>query len=244
MAKVFVIDDSVSVCVAIERMLSEQGHDVVWEKDPATSLSTVEKYRPDLVICDLVLPEISGFELCDSLASNPLLSDVPVLMISGRVDDDTQQKVAASEAVGILVKPFSADSLIETVEAILSADSAREETGSMPDWVAEWSAFAALGCRHGVVLGQKDTVLASFGDGDEDGSVKTRLQRLATSCMTSLGQEGGFAPTTATLETEDGVMVAIRLSPDLRLTFELPDARRLGQARFVLGRLRSRLEAN
>lgn len=128
MAKIFVVDDSVSVCVAIQRMLGGRGHDVVWEKLGATALATLERYSPDLIISDLVLPDLDGYELCRAVKANPLLGPTPVIMISGIVDEDVQRQAREAGGDGLLKKPFSAEQLIEEVESLLGGPV----TGELP----------------------------------------------------------------------------------------------------------------
>ena len=97
MAKVSVIDDSLSVCFAIERMLRAHGMEVVSHRSGEAALSRLEEEAPDLVLCDLVLPDIEGFQICTFIREHATLSSVPVIVISGIVDDEVR---AQAEQVG------------------------------------------------------------------------------------------------------------------------------------------------
>lgn len=120
MAKVFVIDDSRSVCFAIERMLSARGLDVVTRRSGQEALLSLEDEMPDLVMCDLVLPDIEGFQICAFLKNHPVLGDVPVIVISGIVDEEVRREAAEVGAVAVMKKPFTSDEMVRLVEELLA----------------------------------------------------------------------------------------------------------------------------
>ncbi len=253
MSKVFVIDDSVSACVAIERMLGSQGFDVVWEMDAITALRTVEKYLPDLVICDLVLPDISGFEVCQSLRSNPLLDSVPVLLISGDVDDDVRRRADECDAAGIIEKPFTAALLIETVQATLGAveptpeeePSDRAHLALRQQVATELDALGFLDYQFACVLDDKGRLVAVSGLMSPEALAPdtsrelTSLSRLAWQAMG--GSRDGTGPMRLTLETDSGVRLVDDLGPGYLLVVSLPNSGSLGLTRFMMRKVGRRL---
>jgi CheY-like chemotaxis protein len=120
MAKVFVVDDSVSVRKAVERVLAPRGMAVTSCASGNEALARLPAEAPDLLICDLVLPDLDGYEVCRWLRQVPALAATPVLFISGIVDADVASRVAALGVEGILKKPFSGEDLVATVERILT----------------------------------------------------------------------------------------------------------------------------
>jgi CheY-like chemotaxis protein/predicted regulator of Ras-like GTPase activity (Roadblock/LC7/MglB family) len=124
MARVFVVDDSVSVRKAVERLLAPRGMAVASCASGNEALARLPGEAPDLLICDLVLPDLDGYEVCRWLRQVPALATTPVLFISGIVDADVQGRVAALGVEGILKKPFSGEDLVATVERILAASRA------------------------------------------------------------------------------------------------------------------------
>jgi CheY-like chemotaxis protein/predicted regulator of Ras-like GTPase activity (Roadblock/LC7/MglB family) len=120
-AKVFVVDDSVSVRKAVERLLAPRGMTVTSCASGNEALARLPGEAPDLVICDLVLPDLDGYEVCRWLRQVPALAATPVLFISGIVDADVASRVAALGVEGVLKKPFSGEDLAATVERILAA---------------------------------------------------------------------------------------------------------------------------
>ncbi len=245
MSKIFVIDDSVGACVAIERMLGSQGFDVVWETDAFTALQTVEKHSPDLVICDLVLPDISGYEVCRSLRSNPLLNSVPVVLISGDVDDDVRRRTRECDAAGIIAKPFTPALLIEKVEATLGAVSPLPDVEEVLSEVpfalqsrltAELDAFGALDCQLVSVVDGEGRVVAAYGRASSD-SLRPALKReLATLCkLVDLVSEGKdeIGEALLTLESDSGLRLVDALGGGYLLVVISASPGALGLARFL-----------
>ncbi|MEM6457098.1 MAG: response regulator [Acidobacteriota bacterium] len=120
-ARVYVIDDSLSVCFAIARALGEGGFEVVTERSGQTALANVGAIAPDLVICDHILPDVEGFHICAFIKNSPALVDTPVLMISGLVDEAFRSQATAMGADGVLKKPFTAAELKAVVNSLVAA---------------------------------------------------------------------------------------------------------------------------
>ncbi len=136
MAKVFVVDDSVSVRKAVERVLAPRGMAVTSCASGNEALARLPGEAPDLLICDLVLPDLDGYEVCRWLRQVPALATTPVLFISGIVDADVASRVAALGVEGILKKPFSGDDLVATVERILTASRLASPAASRAESLA------------------------------------------------------------------------------------------------------------
>ncbi|MCG8455472.1 MAG: response regulator [Holophagales bacterium] len=118
MPKVYVIDDSMSVCFAIERMLRARGMEVISERSGEAALRGLVEHGPDLVLCDLVLPDVEGFEICSFIQGHPRLSSTPVIVISGIVDDAVRAQAHRVGAIGVLKKPFATEELVALVERV------------------------------------------------------------------------------------------------------------------------------
>lgn len=119
--RVLVVDDSLSVRRAIERMLLPKGLRVTGATDGGEALERLAAERPDLVICDVMLPEVDGYEVCRFVRRRPALAHVPVLLISGVSSPDVEERAAEAGAVGVLPKPFTSDSLLARIEGIVGS---------------------------------------------------------------------------------------------------------------------------
>src|SRR6266849_4831474 len=120
MPTVLIADDSLSVRKVAERLLLEAGLEVALAANGEEALTWMSNKRPDLVIADVIMPDKSGFEVCAFIRSHASLSDTPVLLVSGFVDDEITRQAAACLADGIIKKPFQGKALREQVLGLLS----------------------------------------------------------------------------------------------------------------------------
>jgi CheY-like chemotaxis protein len=124
MARILVIDDEELVRRAVVRMLATAGHDVREAPDGASGLSLWRDGGADLVLTDICMPDMTGFELISELRAAG--ETVPVIAMSGTVavtDLEVIRQVELLSAVHLLAKPFSWDQLMTAVNAALSATS-------------------------------------------------------------------------------------------------------------------------
>jgi CheY-like chemotaxis protein len=117
--RVLVVDDSQSVRRAIGRMLAPRGLAVAEAADGRQALERLAEGRPDLVISDVMLPQLDGYEVCRVVRGRRGLAGVPVLLISGVCSPEVERRAAAAGAAGVLAKPFTAEALVARVEALL-----------------------------------------------------------------------------------------------------------------------------
>jgi CheY-like chemotaxis protein len=120
MPTVLIADDSLSVRKVAERLLLEAGLEVALAANGEEALTWMSNKRPDLVIADVIMPDKSGFEVCAFIRSHASLSDTPVLLVSGFVDDEITRQAEACLADGIIKKPFQGKALREQVLGLLS----------------------------------------------------------------------------------------------------------------------------
>ena len=121
MPQILIVDDSVSVRKALERILKSREVDVVAAKSAEDALETLGSLSPDLIIADVIMPGLSGFELCETLKKQEVHKDTPVMLISGVVDGEVESKAQQVGAVGVVKKPFTPDDIFPKIEAALGA---------------------------------------------------------------------------------------------------------------------------
>jgi CheY-like chemotaxis protein/predicted regulator of Ras-like GTPase activity (Roadblock/LC7/MglB family) len=120
MPKVLVVDDSLSVRKVVERALEPRQIEVVTASSGAEALERLEREQPDVVICDVVLPDKDGYEVCQFVRAHARLGRTPVLLISGIVDERVRERAAQVRSNGVMFKPFSADTLVRKVDELLA----------------------------------------------------------------------------------------------------------------------------
>ncbi|ADY27395.1 response regulator receiver protein (plasmid) [Deinococcus proteolyticus MRP] len=131
MSNIFVIDDSISVRKALELALKKEGLNVRTAASAEAALEQLDSEPTDLIIADVIMPGLSGFELCQKLKADDRYRHIPLLIISGNVDADTRQQAHDVGAAGVLKKPFRQEELMPAVRhALASAAPAPEVTAS------------------------------------------------------------------------------------------------------------------
>ncbi len=127
MAKVLVVDDEENLVATPKYNLAKEGYEVCTALDGTSALATASKEKPDLVILDIMLPGVSGFEVCRKLRRD---TTVPILMLTAK--DEEVDKVAGLElgADDYVTKPFSMRELMARVRAMLRrVDMLQEQAG-------------------------------------------------------------------------------------------------------------------
>ena len=119
MKTVFVVDDHVATLAQAEEMLEK--HYVVVTLQSAESMFTVlEKIVPDLILLDIVMPEMSGLEALQALKSNPKYADIPVIFLTGLTDSDTETLGIELGVKDFISKPISEAILLNRVKTYIA----------------------------------------------------------------------------------------------------------------------------
>ena len=114
--KIVVIDDEESVREVVRAYLEKDGFRVFTAADGREGLALAEKHQPDLIVLDLMLPDVSGEEICEEVRSR---SDVPIVMLTAKASEDERIAGLVAGADDYLVKPFSPRELVARVRAVL-----------------------------------------------------------------------------------------------------------------------------
>jgi DNA-binding response OmpR family regulator len=112
--KVLLVDDDIEIVEMIGKVLDEDGRfEVRIAANGFDAGMMVKEYRPDLIILDVMLPDINGKEVCHRVRSDSSLEEVRIICISGMVEEDKVQELKLAGADDFLHKPFDVDVLIE-----------------------------------------------------------------------------------------------------------------------------------
>ena len=125
-SKILLADDNADMRDYIRRLLSGS-YIVQTVADGLAALTAIEKNPPDLVLTDVMMPGMDGFELLRSLRSNPATQDIPIILLSARAGEESRIEGLAAGADDYLIKPFSARELLARVEASLKLARLRQE---------------------------------------------------------------------------------------------------------------------
>lgn len=119
MTKILVAEDEKDIRELIAFTLQFAGYDVVLATNGEEALTRVEEERPDLVILDVRMPRMTGYEACRRLKENPATQDIPVVFLSAKGQDREVQEGYESGAEEYIIKPFVPDELIDQVKRVL-----------------------------------------------------------------------------------------------------------------------------
>jgi twitching motility two-component system response regulator PilG len=114
--RILCIDDSVTICRAVEYILHNHGFQVMAVSSPTKALSLVFQHNPDLILCDITMPELDGYELCGMLRKSSAFAKVPIIMLTGKDGFIDRVKARMVGATEYLTKPFGEKELLTTVE--------------------------------------------------------------------------------------------------------------------------------
>ncbi len=128
MAKILVIDDDRSMLDLLRVHLTAAGHAVQVAEDAAIAVRTLFANLPELIICDINMPYLDGFELLEALHLDPLTQAVPVIFLTGRGDDESFGRARRLGVAAYLTKPVQRHELLKAVDAQL----ARRPAGDPP----------------------------------------------------------------------------------------------------------------
>ena len=142
MPKVLVVDDSLSVRKVVQRALESKRIEVLSAASGSEALEQIARETPDLIVCDVIMPDMDGYQICDFVKKHPTLGHTPVLLISGIVNATVLERAAKVRSDDVMRKPFAADELLHRIESLLSA-SGRPTPAAAPAPAAETVPFAA-----------------------------------------------------------------------------------------------------
>ena len=123
MAKILVIDDDQDILRLLEFALKRAGHTVIISTDGVQGLAQVKEQQPDLVVADVMMPKMTGYEFCRQIRAKAELTEMPIIMFSARFQPIDKQTALNAGATDYLSKSTSPDVLIKRINDLLPADS-------------------------------------------------------------------------------------------------------------------------
>ncbi len=131
--RILVVDDELSIIKFLRANLESKGYEVLAAVDGAEALQTIEMEQPDLVILDIMMPKIDGFEVCHRLRE---WSQIPIIMLSARGDEGDKVKCLDLGADDYITKPFGASELIARARAVLHRTETAATVPTQPSFTS------------------------------------------------------------------------------------------------------------
>ncbi len=146
--KLLLADDSITIQKVVELVLAEEDFEIKSVSNGEDALNILSSFKPDIVLADIEMPKVNGYQLCDRIKKSPELSHVPVILLAGAfepIDEELASEVRADDSV---IKPFESQELISKINAVLTMSAADEEAQAVPlepDAAVEAEAAAGSG---------------------------------------------------------------------------------------------------
>lgn len=117
--RILVVDDEIYIVHILDFSLGMEGYEVVTALDGEQALQKAQETKPDLIVLDIMMPKMDGYETCKALKANPDTKDIPVILLSAKgrnVDQQTGFDVGAEDYI---TKPFSPRKLVDRINTML-----------------------------------------------------------------------------------------------------------------------------
>jgi two-component system alkaline phosphatase synthesis response regulator PhoP len=116
---ILVVDDEQDLLDLIEYNLRQEGYEVILAEDGQEGIQKAREHMPDLVLLDIMMPQMDGIEVCDRMREDPDLSHIPIIFLTARSDEKTEIEGLNKGADDYITKPISTNKLVSRIKAVL-----------------------------------------------------------------------------------------------------------------------------
>ena len=121
MAKILIVDDSPSQLLGIQRIVEKLGHESITAEDGAAGVEVAKRELPDMVLMDVVMPNLNGFQATRSISKNPDTAHIPIILVTTKDQETDRVWGMRQGAKAYLTKPVNEGALIKLVKELLPA---------------------------------------------------------------------------------------------------------------------------
>ena len=121
MPKILIVDDDVTITELMKVLMSMEGHQPTAVNDSTKAVDVASSVNPDLITLDLMMPGLTGFELCELLHQDPKFANIPIIIVSARDDSESKERAMKAGAKEYVTKPFDADELMQKIKSLTRA---------------------------------------------------------------------------------------------------------------------------
>ena len=118
MPKILIVDDDVTITELMKMLVSMDGHQPTTVNDSTKAVEVANSVNPDLITLDLMMPGLTGFELCELLHNDPKFQKIPIVIVSAKDDPESKVKALQAGAKEYITKPFGADELMGKIKTL------------------------------------------------------------------------------------------------------------------------------
>lgn len=121
--KVLIVDDEVNIVISLEFLMEQAGYDIRVARNGQEAMEQVAVFRPDLILLDVMMPSINGFEVCRRIRQNPAWRNIKIIMLTAKGRQAEVTKGLSLGADSYITKPFSTKELMAQVRQALTDGS-------------------------------------------------------------------------------------------------------------------------
>ena len=118
--RVFIIDDQPFMIKLIQYNMRKNGYETITETNAIKALDNIEEIAPDLIILDIRMPNITGTELCYEFRQIDIIKDVPIIILTGELEQNNEEEAITAGATAFMTKPFSPTALALKVKELIN----------------------------------------------------------------------------------------------------------------------------
>jgi two-component system alkaline phosphatase synthesis response regulator PhoP len=127
--RILVVDDEIYIVHILEFSLTMEGYEVMTASDGEEALRVIDTERPDLVVLDIMMPRLDGYEVCRRLRQDEQFSSLPVILLSAKGRPVDRESGLEAGADDYITKPFSPRKLVEKIRVLLEQQSLKKAVG-------------------------------------------------------------------------------------------------------------------
>jgi twitching motility two-component system response regulator PilH len=121
MARILIVDDSPSQLMGMKRIVEKLGHEAVTAEDGAAGVEAAKTNLPDLILMDVVMPNLNGFQATRAISKEPTTANIPVVLVTTKDQETDKVWGMRQGAKAYITKPFTETQLIEVINSLLVA---------------------------------------------------------------------------------------------------------------------------
>jgi CheY-like chemotaxis protein len=121
MPRILIVDDEPNIVLALELLMKREGYEILTVDDGQKVFEVVREFNPDLILLDIMMPKMDGYEVCQRIRADASLKDISIIMLTAKGREVEKEKGLALGADYYITKPFSTREVIMKVKEILAA---------------------------------------------------------------------------------------------------------------------------
>jgi len=133
--KLLLADDSITIQKVVELILAEEGFEIRATNNGEEALAVIPSFKPDIILADIEMPKINGYQLSEKIKQDPLMRGIPVILLAGAFEPIDEELAKQVNADDFIIKPFESQELISKINAALTISSVAE--GEEVEGIAE-----------------------------------------------------------------------------------------------------------